>query len=131
MPEPKNDIFSDLALGFTPHPVTGKLSLKKNREAVKQSVKSLILTDFYERPFKPRIGCSIRSSLFELFTPITQQKMENAVREVIRNYEPRADVIDVMVEDRPDQNALTVSVAFYVQNDPNPVVLDVILERVR
>ena len=57
--------------------------------------------------------------------------MENAVREVIQNYEPRAQVIDVLVEDRPEANALTVSIAFYVHNDPNPVVLDVILERVR
>jgi phage baseplate assembly protein W len=131
MPEPKKDIFSDFSLGFTAHPVTGQLSRKKNRDAVKQSVKSLILTDFYERPFKPRIGCNIRNSLFELFTPITQQKMQNAVREVIKNYEPRAQIIDVFVEDRPDHNALTVSVAFSIKNDPNPVVLDVILERVR
>jgi phage baseplate assembly protein W len=131
MSTPKKDIFSDLALGFNAHPVTGQLSRKKNREAVKQSVKSLILTDFYERPFKPDIGCSIRSSLFELFTPMTQQKMQNAIREVISNYEPRAEIIDVYVEDNPDLNALTVSVAFYIKNDPNPVVLDVILERVR
>jgi phage baseplate assembly protein W len=131
MPEPKQDIFSDLALSFTAHPVTKQLSRKKNREAVKQSVKSLILTDFYERPFKPDIGCSIRGSLFELFTPATQQIMQNAVKEVIKNYEPRAQIIDVYVEDRPDLNALTVSVAFSVNNDPNPVVLDVILERVR
>ena len=131
MATPKKDIFSDLSLGFTAHPITGEVARKKNAEAVKQSVKSLILTDFYERPFKPNIGCNIRSSLFELFTPSTQQKMQNAIREVIVNYEPRADLIDVYVEENPDLNALTVSVAFYINNDPNPVVLDVILERVR
>lgn len=131
MPEPKKELFSDLSLGFNPHPMTGKLSLKKNREAVKQSVKSLILTNFYERPFKPNIGCGIRNYLFELFTPITQQNMETAIQEVIENYEPRAELISILVEDRPDFNALTVSVAFYIKNDPNPVVLDVILERVR
>lgn len=131
MPEPKKDLFSDLSLAFNAHPITGQISRKKNREAVKQSVKSLILTDFFERPFKPEIGCNIRGSLFELFSPITQQKMQTAVHEVITNYEPRADIIDVFVEDRPDMNALTVSVAFMIRNDPNPVVLDVILERVR
>jgi phage baseplate assembly protein W len=131
MPETKRDLFSDFNLAFTPHPITGQLSIKKNRDAVKQSVKSLILTDFYERPFKPNIGCNIRGSLFELFTPVTQQKMETAIREVIENYEPRAELIDVLVEDRPDKNALTVSVAFLIKNDPTPVVLDVILERVR
>lgn len=131
MAEKKDTIFSDLDLGFIAHPVTGQLSRKKNREAVKQSVKSLILTDFYERPFKSNIGCSIRFFLFELFTPATRQQMENAIREVIANYEPRAEIIDVLVEERPEYNALTVSLAFYILNDPDPVVLDVILERVR
>lgn len=131
MPEPKRDLFSDIALSFTAHPVTKELTRKKNRDAVKQAVKSLILTNFYERPFKPDIGCNIRNSLFELFTPISQQKMEKAIREVISNYEPRAELIDVLVEEYQEQNALTVSVAFYIKNDPNPVVLDVILERVR
>lgn len=131
MAETKATVFSDLDLAFIAHPNTGAIGRKKNREAVKQSVKSLILTDFYERPFKSDIGCGIRYYLFELYTPAVKQQMENTIREVIRNYEPRANLIDVLVEDRPDQNALTVSVAFYVVNDPNPVVLDVILERVR
>jgi phage baseplate assembly protein W len=131
MPETKRDLFSDFNLAFTPHPITGQLSLKKNRDAVKQSVKSLILTNFYERPFKPDIGCNIRNSLFELFSPVTQQTMQNAIREVIENYEPRAQLIDVFVEDNPERNALTCSVAFSIRNDPNPIVLDVILERVR
>ena len=124
-------IFSDLNLAFTAHPVTGALTRKTNRDAVRQSVKSLILTNFYERPFKPDIGCSIRNYLFELWTPVVKQQMENAVKEVIRNYEPRAELLRILIEDNPDLNALTVSVAFRVLNDPTPVVLDVILERVR
>lgn len=124
-------VYSDLDLGFIAHPITGQLTKKQNREAVRQSVKSLVLTDFYERPFKSDIGCGIRSYLFELFTPATKQQMQTAIREVIRNHEPRASIIDVLVEDRPDLNAVTVSLAFFIVNDPDPVVLDVILERVR
>jgi len=124
-------IFSDLDLAFIPHPVTGNVTRKTNRDAVRQSVKSLILTDYYERPFKSDIGCSIRYYLFENFTPMIKQSMERAVREVIANYEPRANVIEVLVEDRTDLNALTISIAFTVKNDPSPVILDVILERVR
>lgn len=131
MAEPSKTIFSDLDIGFIAHPVTRRLTRKINRESVKQSVKSLILTDFYERPFKSNIGCGIRSYLFELFTAVTKQQMEKSIREVIENYEPRAEIIDVLVEERPDLNALTVSVAFFISNDPNPIVLDVILERVR
>lgn len=131
MPDKDITIFSDLDIGFIPHPITKQLTRKKNREAVRQSVKALVLTDFYERPFKSDIGCGIRRHLFELFTPATKQSMQNAVREVIANYEPRAELIDVLVEDRPDLHAVTISVAFYIVNDPDPVVLDVILERVR
>lgn len=127
----KQEIFSDLDLGFYAHPSTHAVTRKTNRESVRQSVKSLILTDYYERPFKSNIGCSIRYYLFELFSPAVKQQMERAIREVITNYEPRADVIAVMVEERTDEHALVVSVAFMIINDPDPVVLDVILERVR
>lgn len=131
MAETKREIFSDLDIAFIAHPITGQLARKTNRDAVRQSVKSLILTDYFERPFKSDIGCSIRYYLFELFTPALKQQMENAIREVIKNYEPRAEIIDVLVEERQDLNALTVSVAFFILNDPEPVFLDVILERVR
>jgi phage baseplate assembly protein W len=131
MAQPKKDIFSDLDLAFIPHPATSQVVRKRDRDAVKQSVKSLILTNYYERPFKSDIGCSIRQHLFELFTPATKQNMERAIREVIKNYEPRAEIIDVFVEDYPERNALTASLAFMVKNDPTPVVLDLLLERVR
>jgi phage baseplate assembly protein W len=131
MAEIKREVFSDLDLAFIAHPMTGNVGRKINRDAVKQSVKSLISTDYFERPFKSDIGCSIRYFLFELFTPPVKQQMERAIREVIRNYEPRASVIEVLVEDRPEFHALSISVAFMILNDPNPVILDVILERVR
>ncbi len=127
----QKEIFSDLDLGFFAHPVTKKVSRKVNRNSVRQSVKSLILTDYYERPFKPNLGCSLRYYLFELFTPAIKQQMETTIREVISNYEPRADIIEVLVEEKQDDYALIVSVAFMIINDPDPIILDVILERVR
>jgi len=127
----KKEIFSDLDLGFYAHPVTQAVTRKTNRDSVRQSVKFLILTDFFERPFKSDIGCSIRYYLFELFTPAIKQQMERAIREVISNYEPRADVVAVLVEENQEAHALIVSVAFMIINDPEPVILDVILERVR
>jgi len=124
-------VFSDLDSLFVPNPITKQLARKTNREAVKQSVKNLILTDYFERPFKSDIGCSIRYYLFELWSPALKQTMENAIREVIDNFEPRADILEVLVEDRSELNALSITVAFSVRNDVNPVVLNVILERVR
>lgn len=131
MRETKDEVFSDLDIGFVSHPITNRLTRKTNREAVRQSVKSLILTDFYERPYKSDIGCNIRAYLFELFTPDIKQRIESSVREIISNYEPRADVIAVLAEDYPDTNTLLISVAFRIKHEPEPVVLDVILERVR
>jgi len=124
-------VFSDLDSLFIPNPITRQLSRNTNREAVKESVRNLILTNYFERPFKSDIGCSIRYYLFELWNQATKQTMENAIREVISNYEPRAEVIDVLVEDNSELNAVTVTVAFSVRNDINPVILNVILERVR
>lgn len=124
-------VFSDFDSLFQANPITKKLNTNVNREAVKESVRNLILTNYFERPFRSDIGCSIRSYLFELFSPALKQTMENAVIEVINNFEPRADVLDVLVEDRSDLNAISVTVAFQIRNDVTPVVLDVILERVR
>ena len=81
--------------------------------------------------FKPNIGFGFGYYLFELFTPAIKKQMESAIRETIANHEPRADVVEGLVEERRDVNALVISVAFMILNDPNPVVLDVILERVR
>lgn len=116
MRETKDEVFSDLDIGFVSHPITNRLTRKTNREAVRQSVKSLILTDFYERPYKSDIGCNIRAYLFELFTPDIKQRIESSVREIISNYEPRADVIAVLAEDYPDTNTLLISVAFRIKH---------------
>lgn len=129
--EPKTEIFSDLDLSFTAHPITGAVNRKTNRLAVRQSVKNLVLTNFYERPFQPDIGCGIRNYLFEPLTDITRKLIEEAIRETVENYEPRADIIAIQVEEYPETHTLAVSLAFMILNDPEPVVLDVILERVR
>ena len=125
------EVYSDIDLSFLSHPITGKLTRKINREAVKQSVKSLILTDYYERPFKSDIGCGIRALLFENFHPAITQQMDTAIREVISNYEPRAVIHSVNIQARPDHHELNVSIVFFVTNDPEPISLNVLLERVR
>lgn len=131
MPVKETTVFSDIDNLFVANPITKQLSRKTNRDAVRQSVKNLILTNYYERPFKSDIGCSIYSMLFELWSPALKQQMENSVREVINNYEPRANLLDVYVVDNSERNAIEVSVVFSVRNDPTPVVLNVLLERVR
>lgn len=127
----KEVIYSDIDATFFAHPIRKDIVRKVNREAVKQSVKSLVLTDFYERPFKPTIGCGVRDLLFELFTPATKQQITRHIRETLSNYEPRAEIIDILVQDYPDQHAISISIAFFILNDPEPVTVDLLLERVR
>ena len=131
MPEPSRVIYSDFDNLFVTNPITKKLATKINRNAVKQSVKNLVLTDFYERPFQSDIGCNIRGFLFEPFTSRLQEQMKQTILNTIQNHEPRAKVIDVLVEDRIDLNAISLTIAFEILNDSEAVVLDVLLERVR
>lgn len=131
MPEPNQVIYSDFDNLFITNPITKQLNRKTNRDAVKQSVKNLVLTDFYERPFQSGIGCNIRGYLFEPFTSHLQEQIKQTILDTIENYEPRAKVLDVLVEDRLDLNAISLTVAFEVLNDPDAVLLDVLLERVR
>ncbi len=131
MPETSQVIYSDFDNLFVTNPITKQLNRKINRNAVKQSVKNLVLTDFYERPFQSDIGCNIRGYLFEPFTSHLQEQIKDAVVNVITNYEPRAKIIDVLVEDRLDLNAISLTIAFEVLNHSEAVILDVILERVR
>ncbi|MAD24342.1 MAG: hypothetical protein CMO44_09245 [Verrucomicrobiales bacterium] len=131
MSEPNQVIYSDFDNLFVSNPITKQLNKKVNRDAVKQSVKNLVLTDFYERPFQSDIGCNIRGYLFEPFTSHLQEQIKQAVINTIENYEPRANLIDILVEDRLDLNGLSLTIAFEIVNDPEAVVLDVLLERVR
>ena len=131
MPETSQVIYSDFDNLFVTNPITKQLNRKVNRNAVKQSVKNLVLTDFYERPFHPEIGSDVRAVLFEPFTSHLQEQIKDAVVNVITNYEPRAKIIDVLVEDRLDLNAISLTIAFEVLNHSEAVILDVILERVR
>ena len=81
--------FSDIDLDFTRNVVTSDVVSVEDVVAVKRSVKNLVQTNFYERPFQPELGCGIRELLFENFTPITKVLLEKKIEEVLKNYEPR------------------------------------------
>lgn len=113
------------------HPVTGKLIVKKNSEAVKQAVKNLILTNKFERPFRPELGSDVRSRLFDLFDPSTDSNIKYDVRVAMENYEPRAELLDVGVVSDPDTNEVRVNVTFRPVNTTAPVTAVISLDRVR
>ena len=123
--------FKDLDLDFTRNIVTNDVVKIEDVNAVKRSVKNLIQTNHYERPFHPELGCGVRELLFENFTPLTGIFIRRKVEEVITNYEPRARLSQVSVNEQPDRNAIAVTVYFYVMNMPEPVSVTTLLQRIR
>ena len=130
MPTPSKVIFSDIPISFTAHPITGNVKKSINRDAVKNSVRNIILTNHGERFFKPKFGGNVTSKLFENASKFTEFNTARSIRIALANYEPRAEIIKVKVTANPDTNNLTVSLKFRVTNDPEPITLDVLLERI-
>lgn len=128
----KEVVFSDVNVSFTPHPVTGKLPVLKNADAVKRAVRNLILTNFGERPYEPLYGGNVRAMLFEnTDDPLLQDQLRRQIEGAIKNYEKRAKVESVVVDVKPDSNALAIKIRFMVFNERFPVDLEVAIERVR
>ena len=123
--------WSDLDLDFIKHPNTKDIVKKTDVEAVKRAVRNLILTNRYERPFHPEIDGGVTRLLFELATPSTKIEIENAIRTVIKNFEPRAEVLNVFVGGDIDKNEIHVTLTFRVINVPEPVTIELFLERLR
>ena len=123
--------YVDLDFDFKAHPVSKDVVLKYNEEAVKKSLKSLILTSKYERPFQPSINSRIKKLLFENITPVMGVNLKSNIEDVIREHEPRVDVrrIDVIV--REDENEIMVNIYFNIKNEPEVVSLTTTLQRTR
>ena len=123
--------FKDLDLNFTIHPVRKDINTHKNEYAIINSVKNLILTNHYERPFRPQIGSSIRRLLFENIDTIIAAQLERAVVETIENFEPRAQVNQINAIADPDNNGYKLRLEFFVINSVDPITINFFLERIR
>ena len=124
-------IYSDLNLNFTKNPATKDVARLTDIEAVKRSVRNLILTNRFERPFHPEIGSSVRAILFENITPLNAVLLQDRIEEVIENFEPRVNLNQVIVQDEIDNNQYRVTISFYVVNTPEPVTITEFLQRLR
>ena len=134
----KNDIdrnvrqYTDLDLFFAKKSTSKDISKVTDIQAVKRSVRNLILTNHYEKPFHPEIGSGVRGVLFELMTPITAHVLTQQIELVIENFEPRAKIISVTAQPNLDRNEYECTISFYVVNAPTELVdLTVFLERLR
>lgn len=125
-------VFSDLNLNFVAHPLTGDITKLTNIEAVKRSVRNLINTNFYERPFHPEIGSNVRSVLFEPVSQIIEDILSRHIQDVIENFEPRVELININSKANVDENAYSVTIEFFVRNSPSGVqTVNLFLERLR
>ena len=123
--------YSDLNLNFTRNPATGDVARLTDIEAVKRSVRNLVLTNQFERPFHPEIGSSVRALLFENVTPLNAILLEDRIREVIINFEPRAELTNINVIDDADRNGYRVVINFQVLNSVENVTITEFLQRLR
>jgi len=125
-------VYKDLNLNFSANPVTGDVTQVTDVTAVKRSVRNLLLTNHYDRPFHPEIGSNIPALLFENFGPITGNQLSRTIEEMISNFEPRARVETVECFPVPDTNTYDVKIYFYVENMPAELIeFQTILESVR
>ena len=124
--------YRDLDLFFSRKNGTNDIEKITDIEAVKRSVRNLVLTNFYEKPFHPEIGSGIRDMLFENMTPITAVVLARKVEDVIENFEPRARLIGVRAQPNLDRNEYEVTIEFFVVNAPTELVdMTIFLEVLR
>jgi phage baseplate assembly protein W len=126
-----NKKYIDLDLNFSRHPIRKDINKTTDSMAVINSIKNLVLTKHYERPFQPDIGSNVYNLLFENMDKITASALEREIREVITNFEPRAKISKLIVTPNFDNNEYSVSMEFYILSRTEPITITFTLNRVR
>ena len=131
MAAPQEILYADLDLNLTPHPVTGDVVVKTGAGAITQALKTVVQTNFFERPFHSDVGADLRAQMFELFSPIVAKAIERNVRRCVDNDEKRAQLLKLVVDERRAQNGVRVQITYQPLHLVTPVTVDLFLKRVR
>lgn len=124
------EVYSDLDMNFTAHPITGDLTVKKDSDAIKQSVKNIMLTNYYERPFKPSLAGGVRDLLFALDTERRVKRAQRKIKQVIEDFEPRVtSVIPQFTIKR--NNDLYITINYTIKNGMPNQEVNMTLKRAR
>ena len=123
--------YTDIDFTFTKKPVTADVALSYNEQAVIRSIRNLLSTKHYDRPFNPDLGSNMDALLFENMSTSTSISVQKEIENVIANYEPRARLQDVKVSQQNDMNAYNVTLTFYVMGASLPTTVTLLLERDR
>ena len=124
-------IYKDLDLDFGRNTVTNDVNKLTDVESVKRSIRNLINTNHFERPFHPEIGGNVRALLFENMTPLTALNLQRKIEEVLSNFEPRAKITQIIADPDMDRNGYRLEIRFYVIGIQNPITVETFLERLR
>jgi phage baseplate assembly protein W len=125
------EVYSDVPNSFAQSPVNADLTRVVNEQAIKQSIRNLLLTDRGERLFQPNLGSDIKALLFENITPISIKVAEDHIKQFISLHEKRCNVISCTVSSNIDSNAVEITILFNVINRSDTIEFNIILDRVR
>lgn len=123
--------FSDFYSNLNLQPIKNDLLSHVNEESVKRSIKNILLTNKGERVFNPTFGSDVNKMLFENFTPVTEQVVSDLIKTAINNFEPRANIIDIITTSDIDNHSLYITIIFNTINKSEPVTLELVLNRIR
>lgn len=123
--------YKDLDLSFTPHPIKKDVNIFVDDTAIINSIKNLLLTNHYERPFNPDLGSNVRKLLFENIDAVTAIMIEREITQTIANFEPRVSVIGTTVIPDYTNNGFNIQLYFNIINRTEPITINFFLERAR
>jgi phage baseplate assembly protein W len=127
----KDEVYSDFLVNLNPHPVSGVLLRFANEKAVTRAIRNLILTNKGERLYQPDVGSSIRAMLFEPMSQFAANTIRKIIEDCITKYEPRAKIINVQVVPYEDLNRYVVTIVYILINKPDPISVNITLQRVQ
>lgn len=127
----KQEIYSDFFTDFVTFETSRDVARQINEDAVISSIRNLLKTNRGDRLFNNTLGSDLNAMLFENTGPATEQLVADYIRKTIENYEPRASLIDIVVNTEVDDHLVNVSIVFRVINNSEPVVLELVLNRIR
>jgi hypothetical protein len=123
--------YKDIDLDFGRNTTTNDINTLTDVEAVKRSVRNLINTSHFDRPFHPEIGSSIRGMLFEPITPLTALNLQRKAEEVLNNFEPRINLVQITASPDIDRNSYGLNIYFYVIGSTELINVETFMERLR
>ena len=124
-------LYADIDFRFRPHPITGDVTIKYDTDAIKRAVRNIVLTNFYERPFKPSLGSSLRNQLFEMTTDRKVRRLADRIQKIIEDFEPRVENVKVQFGEVSDRNELDVIIFYNIKNNSQGQELDFTVSRAR